>query len=108
MRARRNKRRPRNRSDLSQPFTINELAVRLGHTSNWLYRRGQLDALYARGMPRPIPQHGHRRWLRAEILRWLNLNFPEAPPPAANDALPVQDPQSSADWHKRLAAAYTR
>lgn len=63
---------------MADPVKLGELARRLGHTADWLYRPGQLERLYAEGMPRPLSISGRRLWDRASIDAWFGRHHPQA------------------------------
>lgn len=55
------------------PFTLAELAGRLGHKRDWLTRDDDknLKALYAAGLPPPLSPVGRRLWDRKRTEAWL-------------------------------------
>ncbi len=89
-----------------QPMRSAELAGRLGHSADWLYRN--LDRLVAEEkMPAPLTRRGHHTWDRASIEAWLGRHHPHAPPEPANDAAPAPEPFSDRAWQKHLAEVYS-
>lgn len=89
----------------SSPVTLVELAGRLGHGADWLYRRGRLERLYAEGMPRPQSLTGRATWERASIEAWLTRHHPLARTPA-NDWQSPPAPANDAAWSDTLNQAY--
>jgi hypothetical protein len=88
---------------MTKPFTAAELAGRLGHSRDWLYRN--LDRLVREGMPAPISPVGQYRWERTGMNAWLNRHHPLMRP-AANDAEPLPVPASEKQWGRALAREY--
>jgi hypothetical protein len=86
-----------------KPFDRRELADRLGHPVEYLYRAANMAKLYDAGLPFPLPGPGRPKWDRAKTEAWL---AGETPLEAANDAGPVPEPRGDAAWRKHLSAAY--
>ncbi len=55
------------------PFTLKELAERVGHTPDWLTRDDEknLKVLYAAGLPPTLSPVGRRKWDRKRTEAWL-------------------------------------
>lgn len=87
----------------TRPVTSAELAERLGHPVDWLYRN--LARLYANeGLPRPLLSTGRNRWDRASIDAWFARHHPFNRP--ANDLDAPPTPANDGAWRRRLADAY--
>lgn len=93
--------RPR---DTGNTLGCGECASELGKSAEWF--RENLEALYGRGMPRPIDQPGHRRWDMAEWLAWRR-GF-KGPKDAANDHAAQAQPFTDDEHRERLRRAYAR
>jgi excisionase family DNA binding protein len=87
----------------NKPYTAAEVADRLGHGTDWLYRHYRTLVAH-HGMPAALVPIGHYRFRRRDIDAWLtarkNPAFDQAP---ANDLLP---PLSLDDERAALAAEY--
>ena len=92
---------PRIRLQRPETYTCGICANELGKSAEWF--RDNLEQLYARGMPRPIDQPGHRRWDAAAWRAW-RLGF-KGPKDAANDVAPA-DPVTINDHREILRRAY--
>ena len=94
---------PAHRMRLRRPetYSCGDCANKLGKSAEWF--RKNLEQLYARGMPQPIDQPGHRRW---ETIGWdaWRLGF-NGPKDAANDAAPAE-PVTVEGHRERLHRAY--
>lgn len=88
----------------TRPFSMAELAARLGHGVDWLY--DHVDELIAAGMPAPLSPIGRRRWERSTMEAWLTRHHPLRPPAAANDQAPPIVPASDAEHRAHLAQVY--
>lgn len=84
----------------AEPFTIRELAVRIGRSVDWLYRN--LDTL--QGLPAPLCPRGKRTWDRAEMEAWLRRRSTLMPAPA-NDVVPIA-PRDDQEWKEFLRKTY--
>ncbi|MBN8995920.1 MAG: hypothetical protein J0H94_11905 [Rhizobiales bacterium] len=91
---------------MTPTVAVPELAERLGHRADWLYRKGRLDRLYAEGMPRPISHVGRPQWERSTIEAWLQRHHPLMPKGPANDLRATPAPANDDAWAKHLAEAY--
>lgn len=89
-----------------EPFTLAELAGRIGKSLDWFYRPGNLDGLYAEGMPRPLSARGWKKFDRVSMEAWLQRHHPANGGAAANDRLPPPEPANDEAWRRRIAHEY--
>lgn len=89
------------------PFTLAELAARLGHHPRWLTRDGEknLQVLLAAGMPPPLSPVGRRRWDRRRIEAWLARDRPVVGRPA-NDEFETAPAETVAQERRELQMIY--
>lgn len=85
-----------------------EIAAMLGMSHDNLFRKGVLEGLYARGMPRSVTL-GRLRIPKNAFDAWLQKDHPLAPKRPANDDLaPALAPSSNAEWQAHLHDTYSR
>lgn len=94
---------------ITQPFTAQEVATRLGYRNvRTLYRNEA--KLLAAGMPASTNPCGKRAYDRAGMEAWLTRNDPRRPKhlQAANDLAPPPMPNTDGEWNAFLHQHYVR